>query len=95
MHRHIPRRSCIVCRLKTAKNDLFRIVRRPDGTLDLDTVGRLSGRGAYVCQSIKCWDAALSGGAIERALNVRLEGDALEKLQSEFRDMALQAGTVG
>ncbi len=94
MRQHVPQRSCVVCGLKTAKDELFRIVRRPSGSLSLDRGGHLSGRGAYVCESVKCWEAAVSGGAIERALNVRLESDALEKVRSEFRDMALQAGAV-
>jgi hypothetical protein len=94
MHRHIPQRSCIVCGLKTAKDDLFRIVRRPDGSLNLDRGGRLSGRGAYVCESAKCWEAAVDGGAVQRALKVRLESGTLDRLRSEFRSMALHTETL-
>ena len=70
MRKHIPQRSCIVCRLKVAKDELLRIVRCPDGTLSLDLSGRLPGRGAYVCDSVKCWETAVDRGAIQRALNV-------------------------
>ena len=94
MRRHVPQRSCIVCGLKTAKDDLFRIVRRPDGSMNLDRGGRLSGRGAYVCQSAKCWEAAVDSGAVQRALKVRFENDALDRLRSEFRSMALNAKTL-
>ena len=92
MRRHIPQRSCIVCRLKAAKDKLLRIVRLPDGSLNLDVSGRLSARGAYVCDSVKCWETAVERGAIERALKVRLEAGAIDKLRSEFRDIALQVG---
>ncbi|MCY3800561.1 MAG: YlxR family protein [Chloroflexi bacterium] len=92
MRKHIPQRSCIVCRLKVAKDELLRIVRCPDGTLSLDLSGRLPGRGAYVCDSVKCWETAVDRGAIQRALNVRLEVGAMDKLRSEFRDIALRMG---
>ena len=92
MRKHIPQRSCIVCRLKVAKDELLRIVRCPDGSLSLDLSGRLPGRGAYVCDSVKCWEIAVDRGAIQRALNVRLEVGAMDKLRSEFRDIALRMG---
>ena len=92
MRRHIPKRSCIVCRLKVAKDELLRIVRCPDGSLSLDLSGRLPGRGAYVCQSVKCWETAVDRGAIQRALHVPVETGAIDKLRSEFRNIALRVG---
>ena len=40
----------------------------------LDSEGHLPGRGAYVCESDNCWDRAVLGGAVIRAL--KLGGDA-------------------
>ena len=49
--RHIPLRSCIACREKTAKRELLRVVVKPDGGIAFDVSGKLSGRGAYLCRT--------------------------------------------
>jgi predicted RNA-binding protein YlxR (DUF448 family) len=48
-----------------------RVVRLPDGSVTIDPTGKLSGRGAYLCDSSACWQAALKHrGALARALKV-------------------------
>jgi len=49
--RHVPLRSCIACRNKTAKRELLRIVALQDGGIAFDSGGKLSGRGAYLCST--------------------------------------------
>jgi predicted RNA-binding protein YlxR (DUF448 family) len=69
--RHVPQRTCIVCRQTSAKRQLVRVVRIPDGSVTIDPTGKLSGRGAYLCDSPTCWQAALKHrGALARALKV-------------------------
>jgi uncharacterized protein len=69
--RHVPQRTCIVCRQTSAKRQLVRVVRTPDGSVTVDPTGKLSGRGAYLCDSPACWHAALKNhGALARALKV-------------------------
>jgi predicted RNA-binding protein YlxR (DUF448 family) len=51
------------------------VVRRPDGTLVLDPTGRESGRGAYLCADVACWQTAVKRGGLERALHVTLPAD--------------------
>lgn len=69
--KHVPQRSCIVCREKTDKRRLSRLVRTPDGVI-VDGSGRLPGRGAYLCDRPTCWDRALQSGLLERALRTSL-----------------------
>jgi uncharacterized protein len=69
--KHVPQRTCIVCREKTDKRRLRRLVRTTDGVV-VDASGRLAGRGAYLCDRPTCWDRALQSGVLERALRTTL-----------------------
>jgi predicted RNA-binding protein YlxR (DUF448 family) len=68
--RHVPRRTCIACRVVEGKRALLRLVRSPDGTVSLDRTGKRSGRGAYLCATRECWEVALRRGMLERALRI-------------------------
>ncbi len=52
--RHIPQRSCIICKKKTAKHELLRLVADEKGRILFDEKQRLPGRGAYVCPAQPC-----------------------------------------
>lgn len=74
--RHVPQRTCVVCRTERAKRELVRIVRTPDGAIKVDQTGKASGRGAYLCVDPACWHKALESQALDRALKTALaEGD--------------------
>jgi uncharacterized protein len=68
--RHVPQRTCVACRQGGAKRDLVRIVRTTTGAVQVDPTGKLSGRGAYLCQEPTCWQAALTRGVLPRALKL-------------------------
>ena len=44
----IPMRTCVVTREKYPKKELIRVVRTPEGTVEVDTNGRMNGHGAYL-----------------------------------------------
>ena len=67
-----PQRTCIACRRAAPKRELVRIVRTPSGEVAIDTNGKLSGRGAYLCATASCWQRALKNRLIDRALKVTL-----------------------
>lgn len=71
--KHIPRRTCIACRQTDAKRTLVRIVRLPDGHIEVDATGKKSGRGAYLCASGDCWARAIERGQIGQALKAPLQ----------------------
>jgi len=52
---------------------MMRIVRTPDGTVDLDSSGKRSGRGAYLCCNRSCWETALKRRSLDHALKVTLD----------------------
>src|SRR3990172_12224989 len=78
--RHVPQRTCIACRSTEAKRGLVRIVRTPEGRVELDPTGKKNGRGAYVHESRECWDAALKRDRLGHALKVAVPAEDTEGL---------------
>lgn len=80
--KHVPVRTCIVCRQERSKRDLIRIVRTPDETVRIDPTGKLAGRGAYLCRARSCWEQALQGQRLGAALKASLSAADLAELQT-------------
>ena len=57
--KHVPQRTCVVCREKFDKRRLTRIVRTPDEGVLVDFTGKKNGRGAYLCDQLSCWNVAI------------------------------------
>jgi predicted RNA-binding protein YlxR (DUF448 family) len=51
---------------------MVRVVRAPDGSVAVDTTGKKSGRGAYLCSQPDCWQTALKRHALDKALKTEL-----------------------
>jgi predicted RNA-binding protein YlxR (DUF448 family) len=62
----------VACRQEAGKAELVRIVRRPEGGVEVDRQGRLAGRGAYLHASNECLETARKRRALERALGVQV-----------------------
>ena len=80
----IPQRSCIGCGLKTDKNKLIRVVRKPDGEVVIDKTGKVAGRGAYICLSQECLKEAIKRKSLERALSIKLSDDLIVELNNQI-----------
>ncbi len=71
-----PQRSCIVCRQKTDKQQLTRIVKTPDSGIVVDRTGKQNGRGAYLCNQPSCWDKIINNTRIlDQALKTKVTTD--------------------
>jgi predicted RNA-binding protein YlxR (DUF448 family) len=68
--KHIPLRTCIVCHETRPKRELLRVVRTPDGHVVLDATGKKSGRGAYLCARLSCWETAIKKKRLEQEFAV-------------------------
>jgi predicted RNA-binding protein YlxR (DUF448 family) len=81
-----PRRTCVGCRRTRAKHALLRLAATPDG-VRADPQRRLPGRGAYVCPSTTCIEAAAhrGGHAVRRALRGAPEHEVREALDTLHR----------
>ncbi len=78
--RHVPVRTCVGCRDTTAKRELVRIVRTPEGRVEVDPTGKRPGRGAYVHRDYRCWQAALKRDRLAHALRTAISPQDREAL---------------
>jgi uncharacterized protein len=68
LRKHVPQRTCVICRRVLSKRELTRVVRTPDMGVQIDPTGKLAGRGAYLCSTPSCWERAARGDALLKAL---------------------------
>ena len=78
--KNAPQRTCIGCREAKPKRELIRIVITPEGKTEVDTSGRMAGRGAYLCRSTICWEEGLKKGRLERALRRKISAEEQARL---------------
>ena len=89
--RHVPLRTCVVCREKQPKRNLMRIVRTPDGEVLADTTGRLNGRGGYVCagdDESSHWGDRQIRARLAQALKTELSQEDIERLSETVSSSA-------
>lgn len=82
--RKIPQRQCVSCRTMTDKRELVRIVKTPEGEIVLDTTGKKSGRGAYVCRNPECLRKARKSRALERAFETAIPAEVYDALEAQM-----------
>jgi predicted RNA-binding protein YlxR (DUF448 family) len=89
-----PLRTCVVCRKKTGKEELTRIVRAPTGGVEVDPSGRKPGRGVYLCHRETCWEGALNKkNRLEHSLRVSISPEerlSLREFAQHIADTSLQ-----
>jgi len=66
------------------KKELIRIVRSPQGDIQIDLTGKKPGRGAYLCGKTSCFKLAKKSKAFERALKTPVEPEIYDKLEADF-----------
>lgn len=80
--KHIPQRTCAVCRTTADKRTLTRLVRTPEGEVHIDPSGKRNGRGAYLCDDPACWDRALESDVLEKALRTTLSDADRDRIRA-------------
>ena len=80
----LPVRKCTGCGERFLKNSLVRIVKTPSGDIVLDTTGKISGRGAYICRSAQCLRKAEKTMRAERSLSCKIPEEIYKKLEEEL-----------
>lgn len=79
-----PMRMCVGCQTMKIKNELIRVVRTPEDTIEIDYKGKRSGRGAYICPAQQCLEKAVKGKRLEKALKHSIGSDVYEVLKQEL-----------
>ncbi len=81
------------CREILPKRTMVRIVKTADG-VQIDSTGKLPGRGAYLHDRRECWERGLKG-ALGHALKTSLTEADRVRLEEFMRALPLEAEVVG
>ena len=76
----IPCRTCIITKEKLPKGELVRVVRTPEGTVEVDLTGKVNGRGAYLKKSAEVFEKARKSKVLDRVLEVQVPDSLYESL---------------
>ena len=66
------------------KRDMLRIVRTSEGEISLDTTGKKSGRGAYICSKKECFEKLKKQKLLHKTFNCQVADEVYEKIEEEF-----------
>ena len=81
----VPLRMCVSCGEMRPKKELLRMVKTPEGAIELDLTGKKNGRGAYICKSQACFERLpRAGKRIEKAFGCKLPEELSARLGEEF-----------
>jgi len=83
----VPQRMCIGCHEMKGKKELVRIVKTPEGGIEVDITGKKSGRGAYLCSDLACLQKAIKAKKIEKALQCSISEESLERIKRGWENI--------
>ncbi|WP_127580692.1 RNase P modulator RnpM [Paenibacillus koleovorans] len=92
--RKIPQRKCIVCQHTLTKKEMVRVVRTPEGAVEVDVTGKKNGRGAYLCGKMEGFLQAKKTKAFDRALKVSMTPEDYERLEQDFNAIQARYATI-
>lgn len=93
--RKTPMRKCTGCGEMKPKFELIRVVKAPDvvddkgdviekGEISLDLTSKKSGRGAYICRNLDCFQAARKARRFERAFSCMIPSEVYDSMEEEL-----------
>lgn len=77
-------RTCVGCGESFDKRQLLRVLRSPEGHVEVDTTGKGPGRGAYLCCKAECFESARKRRRLDSHLKVSLRDDDYDRLRRDF-----------
>ena len=91
----VPMRKCTGCNEMKEKRELIRVVKGPDvkdddgnviaqGEISLDLTGRKSGRGAYVCRNLSCFEKARKARRFEKSFACKIPDEIYDQMENEI-----------
>lgn len=80
--RKIPMRTCVVTREKCEKKDLIRIVRTPEGNVEIDLTGKKNGRGAYLKKDASVFEKAKKSRILNKILEIEITDGLFDSLNN-------------
>ena len=77
----IPMRMCSVTRERFPKQELIRVVKTPNGEIQIDLTGKLNGHGAYIKKDLNVLNQAKKTKALSRALESEIPDSIYQELE--------------
>ena len=74
------------CNEKKPKKELIRIVKNKEGNVFVDRTGKQEGRGAYLCDSIDCFEKVIKNKRLEKTLECKISTEIYEELRGAVLD---------
>lgn len=84
--KRIPLRMCLGCQQMKPKKELIRIVRDKEGNTSVDFTGKKSGRGAYICRNLECFENARKGRRFEKAFEMKIDDEIFDSLKQQLEE---------
>ena len=74
------------CNQKKDKNELIRIVKNKDNEISVDRTGKKQGRGAYICDDVKCLEKLMKSKRLQRIFEMTISQEIYESLRGVIVD---------
>lgn len=82
--KHIPERTCVVCRKKGDKSLFIKVVLNKNGEIEIERNKKLNGRGAYICNDESCLALCKRKKCLNRVFKQNIKDEIYEELINEF-----------
>ena len=82
----VPERTCMGCNEKRGKKELIRIVKNKENEINIDKLGKMAGRGAYICNDVNCLDKVIKTKRLERIFETKITDEIYESLRGVIID---------
>lgn len=77
-----PLRKCLGCGEMRTKDRLIRVVRDKDGNVSIDKTCKANGRGAYICNSVACFEKCRKSCRLEKTFKSKIDADIYTALSA-------------
>lgn len=74
------------CNEKKDKKELIRIVKNKNNEISIDRTGKQDGRGAYICDDIKCLEKVIKSKRLEKVFDYKISDEIYENLRGVILD---------
>lgn len=82
MPKKIPMRKCVVTNERYPKQELLRVVRTPEGNVEVDLTGKKNGHGAYLKKDLEVLNMAKKNHALNKALEMEIPEEFWDELEN-------------
>ena len=82
----MPLRKCLGCEERFPKKELIRIVKNKEGKIFLDKTGKANGRGAYICDSLECFEKAYKNKSLEKTFKAQIPENVYLNIKNELKE---------